>query len=135
MCEIEAVFNAVKTGTPNVPALRNGVRYVSDPRDADYFTGPRALLELCAEGSCGEDCDSQAALVAALLGSLGFVVGLRAYGYAGADDYEHVYAVVIDNRKNPSASNAKVLGLDTTVPSAVPGWEPPDGKVLTAWIS
>ena len=129
MAELQAIFDAVKTGTPNVPGLENGVRYCADPLDADYFTGPAQLLRECAAGNCMEDCDSQAALVAALAGSLGFMVGLRAYG--STSDYEHVYPVALYSKNNPT----RVLGMDTTVPSSTLGWEPPQAKVLTAWIT
>lgn len=125
--ELSAIYEAVKHGTPKVQGLAKGVRYVSDPINTDYFVGPAKLLAECRAGSCAEDCDSQAALVAALAGALGIVVGLRAYGSDPRGDYEHVYAVAWTQADG-------VLGLDTTVPSAKVGWEPPSGRYLTAWI-
>lgn len=132
--EIEAVFTAVKSGTPAVPGLVNGVRYVSDPRDTDYYTAPAELLSQCSTGSCGGDCDDQSMLVAALLGALGFMVGLRAYAPDGVrGDYEHVYPVVC-YPKEFDQTPQQVLGLDTTVPESYVGWEPPKAYVMTAWV-
>lgn len=129
MCEITAVFNAVKTGTSAVMGLENGLKYVSDPRYADFFTTPPRLLRQLALGINGEDCDGHTALICALLGSLGFVTGLRAWGKTG-DEYTHVYAVV----GYPKLGYKELLGLDTTVEDSEVGWEPPGGKVLTALL-
>ncbi len=137
MCELNAIFDAVHSGNPAVAPLRKGVRYVRDPRWADYFTSPVDLLRQCMSGACAEDCDGHALLVAALCAALGWKVGLRAYG---EDDggFSHVYAVVAFP-KLPVKSGGhliweQVLGLDTTVPRSKVGWEPPRANVLTAWI-
>lgn len=137
-CEVEAVFNAVKNGDPNVKPLVNGFKYVADPRFSDYFASPVDIIHNCQRGACGGDCDEHAALIASLLASIGWKVGLRAYGVAGSGGYSHVYAVVAFPKK-PSGSNGKlswdkVLALDTTVPTARFAWEPPKGNVLTAWL-
>jgi hypothetical protein len=129
-CELEAIYEAVKNGTPLVKGLERGVRYVSDPQWADFFTAPNRLLSECAKGACGGDCDDAASLVAALAGSVGFRVGLRVWGQSPGV-YSHVYAVAGLPKHNP----AEVVGLDTTVPEAYVGWEPPKGHVLTAWLS
>ena len=134
MCELNAVFNAVKDGHPRVKGMEKGVRYVSDPIAADFFTGAAELLRACARGACIEDCDGQSGLVAALAGSLGFRVGLRAYRRAGEKQYSHVYAVALLPKLKTPGVEDKVVGMDTTVPSSDLGWEPPNGKVLTAWI-
>lgn len=132
LCEVEAVFNAVKEGDDAVKGLERGVRYVSDPRPMDHFTAPARLLRDCADGACAEDCDGHAALICALLGSVGFRVGLRAYGKKGQNkSYDHVYAVVALPKHG---AVKQIVGLDTTVPSSEVGWEPPKGHVLTAWI-
>lgn len=131
-CELEAIFNAVKNGDPRVPALRNGVRYVSDPRVADYFAAPKRLLQQCEAGGCGGDCDDAAAMVAALCGSVGFKVGLRAWGEKRAAEFSHVYAVAAYPKHG--GRNVRAVGLDTTVPESHVGWEPPNGRVLTAWV-
>lgn len=128
--ELQAIFDAVKTGTAAVPGLGKGVRYVADPRDTDYYTAPAKLLEMCIAGSCGGDCDDQAMLICALGGAIGFPMGLRAYAPAKGQDFEHVYAVACYPKNDPD----NVVGMDTTVPSATLGWEPPQGYVLTAWI-
>jgi hypothetical protein len=130
--EIQAVFDAVKSGTDAVPGLESGVRYVADPRDTDYYTGPAAMLANCADGACGGDCDDQSILVASLLAALGFPVGLRGYASSGVKgDFDHVYAVVSVPKEG---TTEEVLGLDTTVPSSYVGWEPPEAYVLTAWV-
>lgn len=142
-CEIEAVFEAVKHGDPSVKPFQKGFKYVADPRYADYFVSPIDIVANCARGACGGDCDEHAALIAALLGSIGWKVGLRAYGVAGSGGYSHVYAVVAFPKKpvqrgfsdeRSRFSWEKVIGLDSTVPSSKPAWEPPRGDVLTAWL-
>lgn len=56
MCELSAVFNAVKYGDSGVAPLRRGFKYIADPRWADYFTSPVDLLNNCLKGGCGGDC-------------------------------------------------------------------------------
>jgi hypothetical protein len=130
--ELEAIFNAVKFGDNRVPGLERGVRYIADTRWADHFTAPKRLLQMCKDGMCAEDCDGHAALIAALLGSIGFMTGVRAWGPPNAPDYQHVYAVAIYPKLG--GPGAKVIGLDTTVEESKVGWEPPPGRVLTAWL-
>lgn len=132
-CEIQAIFDAIKHGTPEVESLKKGLRYVSDPRLSDYFVKPGRLLEMCEAEACGEDCDGHAGLIAALLGSLGYAVGLRAYAKPeNPGEFVHVYAVVGFPKNGRDESDW--LGLDTTVESSYVGWEPPEGRVLTAYI-
>lgn len=126
-CEVRAIFDAVKTGSDAVEGLQDGLRYMSDPRWADFFTAPARTLKQLASGINGGDCDDASALVAALLGSLGFVVGLRVWG-KNEGEYTHVYAVV----GLPKIGPTQFFGLDTTVEESEPGWEPPKGHVLTA---
>lgn len=129
--ELEAIYDAVKSGTPAVRGLEKGLRYVSDPRMADAFMGPARILRNCKAGACGGDCDEAAALVVALTSALGFRSGLRAWGPKNCGgDYVHVYAVVGYPKHEPE----RVIALDTTVPDATVGWEPEDGEVLTAWL-
>ena len=109
-CELEAIYDAVKHGDDRVRGLENGVRYVSDPRYADHFTSPARLMDSCKKGACAEDCDGQAALVAALAGAVGFKVGLRAYGPKSSDDYNHVYAVGMLPKRRPDPT--QVTGID-----------------------
>lgn len=128
-CQLEAIFDAVKHGDDRINGLEKGFRYVSDPVLADYFTAPGRSLDSCARGACGGDCDDHAALVASLAGAVGFDVGLRAWGRFGKE-FEHVYAVA----KTPKHGVGRVVGLDTTYPNATVGWEPPQGRVMTAWL-
>lgn len=128
-CELEAIFEAVKHGTPYVKGLAKGLKYIADPRWADHFTAPYRVLDQCARGACAEDCDGHAALIAALAGSLGFKVGLRVWGETHSN-YVHVYAVAGLPKREPRDT----VGMDTTVPDSSVGWEPPNGAVLTAWL-
>lgn len=127
--EVEAIFQAVKSGDDRVSGLERGLKYMSDPRWADFFTAPsRTLKQMAADpGLAAGDCDDHAGLIAALLGSLGFVVGLRAWGRSKGE-FTHVYAVVGLPKLNPT----QFVGLDTTVDESEVGWEPPKGHVLTA---
>ena len=130
-CELAAVYEAVKHGDPGIKPLRNGFKYIADPRWSDYFTAPTDTLNACAKGACGGDCDDHAALIAALLGSIGWRVGLRAWGPANGGDLVHVYAVAAFPKRPPYT---EARGLDTTVSEATAGWEPPRGNVITAWL-
>lgn len=129
--ELEAIYRAVKSGTPGVPGMGRGLRYVSDPRQADAFMGPARILRQCRNGACSGDCDEAAALCAALAGAIGFKTGLRAWGPKGCNgDYVHVYALAGYPKHDPT----REVALDTTVPEAEVGWEPPNGEVLSAWL-
>lgn len=129
--ELQAIYDAVKNGDPEIPALKRGFKYIADPRFADYFTSPVDSLKACAKGACAGDCDDHAALIGALAGSLGWKVGLRAWGPQGGPGFTHVYCVVAYPKRAPFESS---VGMDTTVPNAKVGWEPPRGDVLTAWL-
>lgn len=129
-CELAAIYNAVKHGHPEIPSLRNGVKYVADPRYADYFESPVDVLVQCSKQACGSDCDGHAALIAALAGSLGWRMGLRAWGRKPSE-YEHVYAVALFPKRAPHTS---VVALDTTVDSFKVGSEPPRAHVLNAYF-
>lgn len=126
-CEIHSVYNAVKHGDSKVVGLERGLKYMSDPRWADFFSTPSRTLRQLAAGINGEDCDGHAALLCALLGSLGFLTALRVWGKQKGE-FTHVYALVGFPKIDPN----QWIALDTTVPDATPGWEPPGGHVLTA---
>lgn len=130
MCELKAIFDALKHGNANVPPFVNGFAYVADPRLADYFTAPEDSIKNCLRGACGGDCDDHTALVAALAAAIGFKVGLRAWG-RDKRGFSHVYPVVAYPKRPPFQ---RILGLDTTVDYSKVGWEPPKGNVLTAWL-
>lgn len=134
LCELEAIFEAVRDGSDKVKALRYGMRYVADPRWADFFTGPAEQLRRCEAGACAGDCDDHTILVAALAASLGFKVGARAWGPAGSEEFTHVYAVAAVPKKGPWPKSYSGHGLDTTVPYSSVGWEPKKGHVLTFWV-
>lgn len=129
MCELKAIYDAVKFGTPAVQGLAKGLRYVADPRWSDYFVAANRILEMCKRGACAGDCDDHAGFIAAMCASLGYKVGLRAWGQK-LSELVHVYAVVGFPKREPQ----EVLGMDTTVDEAHVGWEPPKGEVLTAWL-
>lgn len=129
-CELEAIFETVKYGNATVPPFREGFAYVADPRFADYFSSPVDTINNCLKGACGGDCDDHTALVAALCASIGFKVGLRAWG-RDKRGFSHVYPVVAFPKRPPYK---QVVGMDTTVPESRLGWEPPKGHVITAWL-
>jgi len=132
--ELDAIYEAVKSGTDRVPGMEHGFRYVADPRTADYYVGAARTLKECQAGACSGDCDEHTVLVAALAGALGFKVGARAYGpNPKVKVFEHVYAVAAVPKRGPWKANS-IVGLDTTVSEAYPGWEPPRGCILTYWI-
>lgn len=88
------------------------------------------------------NCDDHSALVCALAGSVGWKVGLRAYGPKNSGGFIHVYPVVAyPKRGRPVVRDGErgieydaVYGMDTTVDEAHVGWEPPSGNVLTCWL-
>lgn len=142
LCELRAIFDAVKSGDRRVPALKERLQYVSDPQTSDAFVRPNRMLQWCLDGACAEDCDSHASLVVALCVALGFRAGLRAYGPDPKGMLTHVYAVALlpkfssadDVTGRPSDEKDEVIGLDTTVSQSRVGWQPPPGRVMTAWI-
>jgi len=131
LCELQAIFDAVKDGDPDVAPFKNGFKYIADPRFADYFASPVDSIQECINGACGGDCDDHTSLIVALAASLGWKMGARAYGPKDVDGFSHVYAVAA-YPKRPEFK--RVVGMDTTVPRAQLGWEPPRGNVLTAWL-
>lgn len=126
-CEVQAIFNAVKYGSDAVPGLESGMKYMSDPRWADFFTSPSRILKQLSSGHRIGDCDDFSSLIAGLLGSLGFVAGFRAWG-PKKGEYTHVYPVV----GLPKNDWETLVGLDATVDESEAGWEPPGGVTLTA---
>jgi hypothetical protein len=130
--ELEALWNALRNGDPDVAPVRDGFKYTADPRFADYFTAPADLLKMGEHGILRGDCDDATGLVCALGGSLGFKMGLRAWGPKGSEFFSHVYPVAAFPKRPPFESEQ---GLDITVDSASVGWEPPEGNVLTAWLA
>jgi len=140
ICELRAVFDTVKEGDSRIKGFEKGLRYVNDPQTFDTFVRPTKMLEWCKDGACAEDCDSHAALVAALCIALGFRAGVRAYGPDKNGPLTHVYAVALLPKMPMSdidgsrEKGVDVVGLDTTVSQSRVGWQPPPGRVVTAWI-
>jgi hypothetical protein len=66
------------------------------------------------------DCDCASTLMAALLGSIGYIVDFKTVSKPGERDFSHVYTVALDD----STGQWIRLPLDTTVQGASPGWEP-----------
>lgn len=131
--ELQAIFDAVKSGDPRVAGMENGIRYVADPNYADAFMSPSRMLKECRRGACSGDCDDQTAMVCALGGAVGFKMGLRAWGPHGSrGEFVHVYPVALLPKRLDGPLT--VVGMDTTVPESFLGWEPEEGEVLTAWL-
>lgn len=131
--ELQAIFDAVKHGSTAVNELRNGIRYVADPRYADAFMAPSRMLKECKRGACSGDCDDQTSMVCALGAAVGFKMGLRAWGPHGSQgEFVHVYPVALMPKRMDGP--LQVIGMDTTVPESYLGWEPESGDVLTAWL-
>lgn len=108
-CEVQAIYWA----------FRNHGRYTGDVREIDTYQTLRRTWELGIY-----DCDDATIGLMALLLSAGFRAGAKIISQDGKT-YNHVYAVVELPRSNVTTFNRRVIPLDATVPSAVPGWEPP----------
>jgi hypothetical protein len=134
LCELEAIFRAVKEGDSRIKGLESGLRYVSDPRSTDYYLGAKKILEECEDGACAGDCDEHTVLIASLCAAIGFKVGARAYGRKGTKNFTHVYAVVAVPKQGPWSKEYGGHGMDSTVADSYSGWEPPEGRVLTYWL-
>jgi hypothetical protein len=137
-CELEAIYEAVKFGTDRVAGMENGLKYVSDPRWADYFTKATKILKMLQlkNPANGEDCDGHAVFLMALCSAIGFRVGARAWGPDEDQDgeYEHVYCVVlVPKGAREDTAKVRIIGMDTTVDEAYVGWQPDYGHVLTVW--
>jgi hypothetical protein len=111
--EVRAVFDEA----------RRSVRYTADPIDVDTFATPGRALEGMAE-----DCDGQAALLAAMLGSIGYPTKWRVIQTNGAakrgHDWDHIYLLVGTPPDSPTEWHA----LDLSEPHEA-GWEVPMTEV------
>ena len=77
----QAIFNWVKSN----------INYVADPEDIELFVSPVKILEKHVQGiTIGVDCDDQAMLVAAMLGSIGIKTRVAIIFYNG--EAEHAVA-------------------------------------------
>jgi hypothetical protein len=132
-CELYAIFDAVKYGTPFAPPLARGFKYVADTPLSDVFTSPRILLENCLQGACGDDCDGHAAMNAALASVIGFTVGVEAWGPGKpGDPLIHVYGIVKSPKRAPYK---EIIVMDTSVATSTLAWRPPGGHTMTAWLN
>lgn len=109
-CEIQALYWA----------FRNHGRYTGDVRDIDTYQTLRRTWELGIY-----DCDDATIGLMTLLLSAGFRSGAKIIAQDGKT-FNHVYAVVEMPRADVvTQQNRRLIPLDATVPSAVPGWEAP----------
>lgn len=130
--QLQAIYDAVKEGHPDVRGLERGVKYVRDPVLVDFFTAPARLLSECENDGrkCAEDCDGHAMLVASLCAAIGLRAGLRAFKPDGKKIFTHVYAVAAPELMGSDGA-PRLIGMDTTIDRAYPGWEPRPGKTMT----
>jgi hypothetical protein len=137
MCELSAIYNAVKNGDDRVSWLKRGMRYVADPHSWDAFSSVNAIILDCTAGSCAGDCDDATILIGSLTAALGFMVGARAWGKGRnqAGEFQHVYAVAAVPKAGPWPNpRENAVGLDVTVERFDVGDEPEGGHVMTSWI-
>jgi hypothetical protein len=134
LCELQAIYDAVKEGSSAVSWLRDGMRYVADSYSFDVFNTVNSIIRQCSTGACAGDCDDQTILVGSLAAALGFKTGARAWGKGTAGDYQHVYPVACVPKAGPWPRNYFGTALDTTVPRFNVGDEPEGGHIMTAWI-
>lgn len=136
MCELQAVFDAIRDGDRGVPGFEHGVKYMTDPEIwsaggkevMDHYTSPDRLIEQCQRGVCAEDCDGMgASLLIALLMSLGFKCAACIFKPADSTVYEHIYTLVGYPKLDPD----KIIALDPTVSNDM-GWEATGGEHLAA---
>lgn len=107
--EVAAIFQAV----------RERVRYVSDPLRRDtYVTPARTLFS-----QMGGDCDDSAAALGAMLESVGYTVRLRVVQTQGYDSWNHIYNVV----QIPATGEWIVLDASQNKPA---GWEVPANMII-----
>lgn len=79
--------------------VKNNIRYVKDPLNLETIQDPEITLQLGAG-----DCDDQAALVSALMQSIGIEIRYRV---VGAGDMLHIYPEI--------KVNNQWIGVDTTI--------------------
>lgn len=126
-------------------AVRDGIVYVYDPRNAELLQTPPQTLAIGTG-----DCDDKTILLMAMLESCGQQTELLAVGGSGQgwqadpgnpDDpsapppYSHVLGAVrygpLTGRLPPFLDGW--LTLETIVPGAAPGYKPPGIRVLMPW--
>jgi hypothetical protein len=76
------------------------------------------------------DCDDHTTLLVALLRSLGIPARIQTIALDQTKQFEHVFTMV---GVRDHGRVAAWLPLDTTVPTAVPGWQPPNPTRRKVW--
>lgn len=108
----------VDRGMDEIAAVHSYVKQNIEFRGeyAETLQEPRVTLQLGAG-----DCDDHSMLIMALLLSLGIRARFKTVAVPSAPDtFAHVYVEALDRR------TGQWVPLDSTVPGAGPGWEPPD---------
>lgn len=83
--------------------VKNKVRYVRDPADAEYLQDPLDLVKQIQNGLAQGDCDDMSLLAATLLLSVGHEPSFRAVRYQdNSGAYNHIYVVEYErNEQGP----------------------------------
>lgn len=89
--------------------VRDGIRYVQDPKDVERVQSPDVTLQIAAG-----DCDDKSVLLASLLEAMGHPTRFVAIGFEPGI-FSHVYV--------ETKIGARWIPLETTEPVAA-GWEP-----------
>jgi len=109
--ETRAIFYWVKRNLP----------FRQDPvGDTELIHSAAALLRLMKEGAGGADCDDHVILLGAMLRTVGIPVRLVLLG----NDHEHPRLWNHIYLEAQPLHGGSWMALDTTVPSAYPGWAP-----------
>lgn len=110
--EVETIFVALRS---------RYYRYVRDSVGVDLYQQPGRTLEFR-----GGDCDDASSLLASMLLSVGYPVQLRVIQTKDADDWNHIYILVL---LPPSGGpKARWMPLDLSV-NKPPFWEVPKSMI------
>lgn len=104
--KVSAIFNFLARNT----------QYLKDTHGTELLKAPEVSLHILEVGDIPQmDCDDYVILSLSLLKSIGFPIGMRAIAVKPAKELEHVYGMVlIDKKWTP---------LDLTKPEYGIGWE------------
>jgi hypothetical protein len=110
--------------------VKEHVAYRLDPAGLEYVCTPWYTLAV----SGYEDCESHAALIAAMSMALGFRAAFRTVKgeKRRPDQWSHVYAVI----GIPNKGETIWLSADTTQSESYLGWNPPEAKIngMKNWV-
>lgn len=104
-CELRKLFGAQYRGT----------KYVADIWGVDTYQSPQRTREWG-----GGDCDDHVSKILSEAASIGFRPGARVIATDGRN-MSHIMAIVGVPKEEPT----RAVVLDTTVPGATVGWQPP----------